>query len=34
MPGGQGQVGVATMGPKSILYKHSHVVYQIEGNEE
>ena len=33
-PWGQGQRGVASKGPKSILYKHSHVAYQIEGNEE
>ena len=26
--------GVAPKGPKSILYKHSHVAYQIKGNEE
>ena len=25
---------VAPEGPKSILYKHSHVAYQIKGNEE
>ena len=25
---------MATKGPKFILYKHSHVAYQIEGNEE
>ena len=33
-PSRQGQGGVAPKGPKSILYKHSHVAYQIEGNEE
>ena len=32
--GGQGQEGVAPKGPKSILYKHSHVAYQIKGNGE
>ena len=26
--------GVASKGPKSILYKHSDVAYPIEGNEE
>ena len=25
---------MALKGPKSILYKHSHVAYQIESNEE
>ena len=25
---------MAQKGPKSTLYKHSHVAYQIEGNEE
>ena len=25
---------MAPIGPKSILYKYSHVAYQIEGNEE
>ena len=29
-----GPGGVAPKGPKSNLYKHSHVAYQIEGNEE
>ena len=33
-PWGQGQGGVAPKGPKSILHKHSHIVYQIEGYEE
>ena len=33
-PGGQDQGCVAQKGPKSILYKHSHVAYQIEGHEE
>ena len=33
--GGWGGGGaVALKDPKSILYKHSHVAYQIEGNEE
>ena len=31
---GAGPGGVASKGSKSILYKHSHVAYQIEGNEE
>ena len=31
---GKGGGGVAPKGPKSILYKHSQVAYQIEGNEE
>ena len=26
--------GCGPKGPKFILYKHSHVAYQIEGNEE
>ena len=34
IPWGQGQGGMAQKGPKSILYKHSHVAYQINGNEE
>ena len=25
-------VGVAPKGPKSVLYKHSHVSYQVKGN--
>ena len=25
---------MAPKGPKSVLYKHSHVAYQIKGNEE
>ena len=33
-PGGQGHGGVAPKGQKSILYKHSHVAYKIEGKEE
>ena len=33
-PWGQGQEGVALKAPKSILYKHSHVAYQVKGNEE
>ena len=33
-PYGPGQGVVAPKGPKSILYKHSHVAYQIKGNEE
>ena len=33
-PWGQGQGGVAPKGPKSTLYKHNHVAYQIEGYEE
>ena len=33
-PLGQGQEGVALKGPKSILYKQSHVAYQIECYEE
>ena len=28
------RVGGEPKGPKSILYKHSHVAYQIKGNEE
>ena len=32
--GGGGGGGVAQKGLKSILYKHSHVAYQIKGNEE
>ena len=32
--GGGGGGGVAPKGPKIILYKHSHVAYQIEGYEE
>ena len=31
---GQGQGGVALKGPKFILYKYSHVAYQIEGYGE
>ena len=31
--GGQGQGGVASKGPKCILYKHIHVAYQKEGYE-
>ena len=31
---GAGPGGMASKGPKSILYKHSHVAYQIEGYEE
>ena len=31
-PGGRAR-GVASKGPKSILYKHSHIAYQIEGIE-
>ena len=34
LPLGAGTGGVAQRGPKSILYKHSHVAYQIKGNEE
>ena len=33
-PLGAGPGGVAPIGPKSILYKHSHDAYQIKGNEE
>ena len=33
-PLGQGQGGVATKGPKFILYKHSNVAYEIKGYEE
>ena len=33
-PLGAGPWGVALKGPKSILYKHSHVAFQIKGNEE
>ena len=33
-PLGQGQVSVASKGQKFILYKHSHVAYQIKGYEE
>ena len=33
-PWGQGQRGVAPKGPKFILYRRSHVAYQIEGYEE
>ena len=33
MPMGGGGGGVAPKGPKSILYKHSHIAYQIKGNE-
>ena len=31
---GQGQGCVAPKGPKFILYKNSHVAYQIEGYEK
>ena len=34
---GLGKAGpgdMAPKGPKSILYKHNHVAYQIKGNEE
>ena len=31
---GAGPGGVAPKGPKSILYKRSHVAYQLDGNEE
>ena len=34
LPLGAGQWGVALKGPISILYKHSHVAYQIKGNED
>ena len=33
-PWEKGQQGVAQEGPKSILYKHSHVADKIKGNEE
>ena len=33
-PLGAGPGGVATKGPKSILYKHSNVLYQTKGDEE
>ena len=32
--GGRAREDVAPKGPKFILYKHSHVAYQIEGYEE
>ena len=34
MTPGAGPEGVASKGPKFILYKHSHVAYQIEGYKE
>ena len=33
-PLGAGPRGCGPDGSNSILYKHSHVAYQIEGNEE
>ena len=33
-PGGRARGVVARKEPKSILYKHSHVAYQIKGSEE